>query len=117
MEFDTTARDSSQGVSDADRLAASTKRLTIAPIHEVTTEEPVIRPREDIDPSIPMTEPNVYIASESEDTSTLQATATSEETITSVAGLPTRPLNRTTLFIVVGLFVAITGGIVIYLLA
>lgn len=109
MEFDTTARDSSQGISDADRLAASTKRLIIAPIHEITKEEPVIRPREDIDPSIPMTDSMVYIASESEDTSTIP----DSEVITNVAGLPTKPFSRTILFVVIGLFAAVAGTIIL----
>ena len=108
MEFDTTTRDTEPSISNDDRLAASTKRLTIAPIHDVAAEEPVIRPREDIDPSIPMTDSMVYIASESEDTSTVQ----NSEVITNVAGLPTKPFSRTMLFVVIGLFAAVTGTII-----
>lgn len=114
MESDTTTPDGERpGISNADRLAASAKRITIAPIHDVRAEEPIIRPREDIDPSIPMTDSMVYIASESEATSTNK----NSEIVTSVAGLPTRPFSRTMLFVVIGLFAAATGTIIFLIAA
>ena len=111
MEFETNTSDRPAGISDDQRFAASTKRVTITPLHTITTEEPVIRPREDVPADVQVSQGNVYIASESEDTSTIQTDATREEAITRIAGLPTRPISRTTLFVVIGLFVAVTGTI------
>ena len=111
MEFETNTPDKATNISDDQRFAASTKRVTIAPLHTITIEEPVIRPREDVPADVQVSQGNVYIASESEDTSTIQADATREEAITSIAGLPTRPISRTTLFVVIGLFVAVTGTV------
>lgn len=111
MEFETNTPDKPVGISDDQRFAASTKRVTIAPLHTITTEEPVIRPREDVPADVQVSQGNVYIASESEDTSTLQADANREASTASVASLPTRPISRTTLFVVIGLFVAVTGTV------
>ena len=73
MEFDSnTPDDKSTDISDSQRLAASGKQLTITPLHDITREEPVIQPREDVPPTVQYSDPNVYIPVESEDTSLSQ---------------------------------------------
>ena len=111
MEFETNTQDSSPYVSDAQRLAASGKRVTLAPLHDIARddEQIVIRPREDVPATVQVSEPNVYIPSESEDTSTIHV---DNSTVASVAGIPTRPVHRISVFVALGLFAAITGTII-----
>lgn len=115
MEFEPATPNQSPEISDNQRLTASARRVTIAPLHAIAEEEPVIRPREDVDPSVQVSQSLVYIASESEDTSTYQAQET-PASITNVAGLPTKPHSRGVLVFTVSLFALITGGIVYLLL-
>ena len=110
MEFETNKTDVSAGISDDQRLAASSKRVTLAPLHDITREDEqiAIRPREDVPATVQVSEPNVYIPSESENTAALH---TDDEVITNIAGIPTHPMHRTSVFIAIGLFAAVTGTI------
>ena len=116
MEFETNKTGTSAGISDDQRFAASSKRVTLAPLHDITREDEqiAIRPREDVPATVQVSEPNVYIPSESENTSTIH---TDDEVITNIAGIPAYPMHRTSVFIAVGLFVAVTGTILFLMAA
>ncbi len=111
MEFETNTIDKPSGVSDDQRLAASTKRVTIAPLHAIAEEEPVIRPREDVPADIQVSQGNVYIASESEDTSTAQ-TDTSQA---AAAAMPAQPRTHTGIVAAIILFVAASSAVIYFL--
>ena len=108
MEFETSTTDASAGISDDQRLAASAKRVTLTPLHDIARddEQIVIRPREDVPATVQVSEPNVYIPSESEDTSMVHA---NDEVVTDVTAMPTHPMRRTSVYIALGLFAAVTG--------
>ena len=95
-------------MSDAQRLAATGRRKTLAPLHDITRddEQIIISPREDVPATVQVSEPNVYIPSESEDTSTIR---TSDKIVTDIGGLPIHPMRRTSVYIALGLFAAATG--------
>lgn len=103
MEFETKTTDASPEISDMQRLAASTKRVAITPIHSNLTAEPVSdEDVEDVhvgDGLIPT------ISADTEDTSTYTATPT-------VAAPDAKPDRKTLLFsvgivLVLGLVVAL----------
>ena len=67
MEFETNPTSPTDAAA---RLAASTKRVTIAPLHsDITSDTNTLPPRQDVPASIMVSNPNVMIPSESEDTS------------------------------------------------
>ena len=116
MEFETSTTDASPEVSDAQRLAATGRRKTLAPLHDITQddEQIIISPREDVPATVQVSEPNVYIPSESEDTSTIR---TSDEIVTDIGGLPIHPIRRTAVVIAIGLFATVTAGIIFLMVA
>ena len=112
MEFEANKASNSPDISDAQRLAASGKHITLNPIHTFTHSEPAIRPREDVPTTMQLSNPKVYIASESEDTSTIHAA----KPITEIAGLPTHPISRTGVIVAIVLFVAVIGTTLFFML-
>lgn len=110
MELETSATDKSPDISDAQRVQASGRHVTLTPLHNI---EPEPIASEDFTNASTADDPIMTIPSESEDTSTATQPT---KTITSIAGLPTRPMSRAGVSLAIGLFIAITCVVLFLLL-
>lgn len=108
MEFEFNKTSSSPDISDAQRLAASGKHITLNPIHSITHSEPSISPREDVPLTMQLSNPKVYIAVESEDTSQI----VNEAVAASPPATPVRSANYTAIIAIIAAALVAIGAIV-----
>lgn len=102
MELETSENTKSPEVTDAERLKAGSRHITLEPIHHIEPEH--ISSKEFVGNTIER--PLDTIPSEREDTSTYLQTVK-----TTIAGIRTKPYYRNTTIVVIATFCVVVGVI------